>query len=197
MNESEAKSPEKSPEKISWEEHRGDYERPRWHRYWHHHWWLCQGRHWGFYVLKVIFGLVLIGVILMIGVAIGLGAYHRSPAAYGPRYSLSGYGFNQRGIQTRGVATPMMWQFYSQTNGQTAINLAQIFGTIASVNGNQITVTTNSNQPLVILTQANTVITDANGALVPLANLKTGQNIIAVGALDKNGRMTAQAISSQ
>jgi hypothetical protein len=89
----------------------------------------------------------------------------------------------------------MMWQVYSQTNGQTTVNFKQLVGLVTKIEGNKITISS-SGQTVVFNVAANAVITNAAGP-ISLSALKVGQNIIVIGSVDTNQQFNAQAINVQ
>jgi hypothetical protein len=127
---------------------------------------------------------VLIVLLLIVG-AFHLGARVGSRGNFGEgRYSPGNMMMGHGGGEMMG-----WWGHDKEGNSSST----QIFGSITQISGPTITVVDNGGKSQTIVSQSNTVIVIGNQEL-PLASLKVGQTINAIGTLDKDGHLQAQAI---
>lgn len=118
-------------------------------------------------------------LLLIVSLAFGCGASfarHRLAGGYGDRYGMMGgrYGGG------------MMGGWFDRDGERGERNgVTQVFGTISKVEGNKITLRNNEAKDQMVLSLATTVIV-ANGTEVPLSSLKADQNVVVMGAVNKD-----------
>lgn len=163
----------------------------------------------GFKPLRLLLKILIVIIIFMIGVSFGahFSRERGSRGYYNQRQGMMGQNFGRRlvnrsfnlqgNVQANPASnvSPMMWQVYSQTNGQTTVNFKQLVGLVTKIEGNKITISS-SGQTVVFNVAANAVITNAGGP-ISLSALKVGQNIIVIGSVDANQQFNAQAVNVQ
>lgn len=149
------------------------------------HW---HGRHYhhlgmGFWFLRLIVSLVIVVLVFMIGISLGARfGFYRGYGGFG-RHLMNPYGNGYGG-----------WNYNPGTGMMNGYGNQNLMGTITAISGNKISITDNANTAKVILSQANTVISNSLGGQLALKDLKVGQNISALGTLDQSNQLLAQII---
>ncbi len=145
----------------------------------------CSGWH-GHFWLKII-GLAAILIIIAAFVSLfarvhRFGKFEREG---GPGYPMiENYGYK--------TVKPVMFGRLG-LNRENGKNSSQIFGKITKIEGNKITVSDNGGKDQAIFSQSNTNII-ASGTEISIQDLKPGQNINALGTLNKDNTLAAQII---
>lgn len=150
--------------------------------------------HGGWWFLKIVIGMILIGLIFSLGAAAGrFKAYYRGYGygGYGGYGMMRGFGTPSSGYYGSYMMGPyMMGRYWGDPAG--AINSQSLFGTVSKIEGNKVTVKDNSGREQTVLTTSGTVIYAANRP-IGLSQLKAGWNVTVEGAA-RNGQLEASVI---
>jgi hypothetical protein len=129
---------------------------------------------WKFWILRIVVIILIFGIGLAVGIIIG-----RNMRRATPRFA--GIGQNH-GLQTVSIK-----------NGGGTTTLDRDEGVIDKIQNNQITISDNANQQVMVLSEGTTMIVGTKGTGT-FSDLKTGQRISVFGSLDSNNDLEARTI---